>query len=42
MDNKRAADRSMIFLDDKSEPIEKRCYLLLCGETDHTDYLVLE
>lgn len=43
MDNARMAKRSELFLDDEGVAIEKRCFLLLCGDNDlDGDYLELE
>lgn len=38
-ENTRIAKRSEAFLDDNSVAIEKRCYFLLCGEDDVSDFM---
>ena len=42
MDNPRAAKRSEVFLDDTGVAIEKRCFLLLCGLDDMSDYIEIQ
>lgn len=42
MDNPRAAKRSELFLDDAGCAIEKRCFFLLCGDDDMSDYFEIE
>jgi hypothetical protein len=36
MYNPRLAKRSEVFTDDNGNPIEKRCFVCLVGEDDHT------
>lgn len=43
MDNKRLEKRSETFTDDQNQTVNKRCFVLLCGDVDnHTNYLNLD
>lgn len=43
MANKRLEKRSETFTDDQNQTINKRCFVLLCGDADnHTNYMNLD